>query len=106
MGHGLSLLFAKYNKVGTPKDSRLKNTITNTINWCKSKDFEMEYAQWHPGKDNLLHEFSGPFHLDMYKKEMSLDKKIKMVKDIWYSKNYQNKFEKEICFQKERNSNE
>ena len=36
-----------------------------------------------------MHEFSGPFHLDMYKKNLSLDKKIKMVKDIWYSKNYQ-----------------
>tara|TARA_R100000005_G_C4960045_1_gene177108 strand:- start:281 stop:838 length:558 start_codon:yes stop_codon:yes gene_type:complete len=86
----IAVIHAVYNKVGTPKDSRLKNTITNTIrNWCKSKDFEMEYAQWHPGKDNLLHEFSGPFHLDMYKKNLSLDKKIKMVKDIWYSKNYQ-----------------
>ena len=35
-----------------------------------------------------MHEFSGPFHLDMYKKDLTLEKKMKLVKDIWYSKNY------------------
>lgn len=86
------VIWSVYNEVGKPKQNKSKNikpTITQTIrNWCKSKDFEIGYAQFHPGKDNPMHEFSGPFHLDMYKKDLTLEKKMKLVKDIWYSKNY------------------
>jgi len=87
-----AVIYSIYNEVGKPKENKsklIKPTVTQTImNWCKSKDFEIEYAQWHPGKDNPMHEFSGPFHLDMYKKNLSLEKKMKLVSDIWYSKKY------------------
>ncbi len=86
------VIWSIYNEVGKPKQNKSKNikrTITQTIrNYCRSAIFDLGYAQWHPGKDNPMHEFSGPFHLNMYKKNLTLEKKMKMVSDIWYSKNY------------------
>jgi len=83
-----AVIHAIHNKIGTPDDGKKRTQAAIMRNWCKSKDYELEYMQWHPGKDNPMHEFSGPHHLNMYEKNVSIEKKVKRVKDIWTSKSY------------------
>jgi hypothetical protein len=83
-----AVINAIHNKIGTPEDGKKRTQVAIMRNWCKSEDYKIEYMQWHPGKDNPMHEFSGPHHLNMYEKNVSLEKKVKRVKDIWTSKNY------------------